>query len=98
MTSSRTLVFLVLLSVYGLTLLSLVAGAQPAAPGAALSSGAGTAAASSAVPPTVRYRTGEVDGVGLRLPGTGYFAPEKDGAVVTRPARDLLASHAPTDG
>ena len=98
MTSSRTLVFLVLVSVYGLTLLSLVAGALSAVPGAALSPGAGTAAADSAVPLAGRYHTVEVDGVGLRLPDTGHFAPEEDGAVVTRPARDLLASHVPTDG
>jgi hypothetical protein len=102
MTSSRTLVFLVLVSVYGLTLLSLVAGALSAVPGAALSPGAGTAAADSAVPLAGRYHTVEVDvevdGVGLHLPDTGHFALEEDGAVVTRLARDLLASHVPTDG
>jgi hypothetical protein len=98
MTSSRTLVFLILVSFYGFTLLSLVAGALPAVPGAALSSGAGTAAASSAVPLTVRYRAVDVDGVGLGIPGGGHFAPEEDSAVVTRLLQSLLASHVPTDG
>ena len=93
MTSSRTLVFLVLVSFYGLILLSLATAAQSGTPGAALSPDAGVTAASPAVPSTVRYRTVEVEGSESHLIDTGHFAREEDGTAVV--VRDLLASHVP---
>lgn len=97
MPSSRTLVFLLLVGFYGLTLLSLVATAQPAAPGAALSPGARAPAANPSIPPTVCYRTVEFDGMGPHLLDTCHFVLEKDGAVVARLMRGFHASHVPVD-
>jgi len=92
MTSPRTLVFLVLVSFYGLTLLSLMAAAEPAASGAALSSGVETVAAKPTLSSTVRYRTVEVDGMKPRLSDAGYFAREEDGAVVAEVWGSLTSS------
>lgn len=96
MTSSRTLVFLVLVSFYGLTLLSLIAAAQSAAPGATLSPGAGASVANPEIPPAVRYRTVELGGLEPRLLNTSHFALEEKDAAVAGLARDSLASRART--
>lgn len=96
MTSSRTLVFLVLIGLYGLLLLSLTAAAQPAYPGAALSTGAVAAPADPAVQPTLRYPIVETEGLGFHLLETGYVARKESGAVGTRLLGDLPASHVPT--
>lgn len=96
MTLSRTLVFLVLVSAYGLLLLSLTTAARFGTPAVVLSHDAMVAAADPVVPPAIGHRTVEVERLESHLSDAGHFDREEDGAVVVRLMRDLLASYLPT--